>query len=93
VVIEDLISTGKSSLAAIDALKKEGVTPIGLTAIFTYEFQSAVDGFQAAACPFKALCNYSVLLKTAAASGYIQNEHIQHLTNWKSNPSDWANSL
>jgi len=91
VVIEDLISTGKSSLLAIDALKEANLDVKGLVAIFTYGFQEAIDAFDAAQCPFVTLSNYDTLLEVAIEQKAINPEDVDHLQSWKSNPRNWNN--
>ncbi len=71
VVIEDLISTGGSSLSAVNALREAGCEVLGMLAIFTYEFKKASDSFEAAGCILHTLSNYSVLIDTAVNSKYI----------------------
>ncbi|MFT7343669.1 MAG: orotate phosphoribosyltransferase [Lentimonas sp.] len=89
VVIEDLISTGKSSLLAIDALKKANLDVRGLVAIFTYGFKESVEAFEAADCPFITLSNYDVLLQEAIEQSAIKKNDVKDLMAWKSNPHTW----
>lgn len=90
VVIEDLISTGKSSLQAVDALREAGYDVAGLAAIFTYEFNIATDNFNEAKCPFVTLSNYSALIKYAEQNQYITPEDASLLTKWREDPSVWG---
>jgi orotate phosphoribosyltransferase len=90
VVIEDLISTGKSSLQAVEALRSAGYDVAGLAAIFTYGFDIATDNFKQANCPFFTLSNYNALIKYAAEHQYISENDIQVLKNWRENPSEWG---
>ena len=90
VVIEDLISTGKSSLNAVRALREAGCEVLGMTAIFTYEFNKASDSFAAEKCTLHTLCNYSVLIETAASTGYITEKDIETLKKWRIDPSVWG---
>ncbi|MGA1976255.1 MAG: orotate phosphoribosyltransferase [Bacteroidales bacterium] len=90
VVVEDLISTGGSSLNAVKALREAGCNVLGMVAIFTYEFKKAADGFEAAKCELKTLCNYSVLTETALKAGYIADNDIEALKKWKLDPSAWS---
>jgi len=90
VVIEDLISTGKSSLQAVDALREAGYDVAGLAAIFTYEFDIATDNFSEAKCPFVTLSNYSALIKYAEQNHYITPDDTALLTKWRENPSTWG---
>lgn len=89
VVIEDLISTGKSSLLAVDALKNAELDVKGLVAIFSYGFQEAITAFEEAACPFVTLSNYDTLLDLAIHQKAITPEELEHLQSWKSNPRNW----
>jgi orotate phosphoribosyltransferase len=90
VVIEDLISTGKSSLQAVEALRDAGYDVAGLAAIFTYGFDLASENFKQANCPFVTLSNYSALIKYAAENQYISDSDIELLKNWRENPSEWG---
>jgi len=90
VVIEDLISTGGSSLNAVRALREAGCEVLGMTAIFTYEFQKAADAFAAEKCALNTLCNYSVLIETAVATGYITEADVETLKKWRKDPSAWG---
>ena len=91
VVIEDLISTGGSSLNAVKALKEAGCEVLGMVAIFTYEFKKATDGFAAENCTLNTLSNYSVLVDTAVKTGYISKEEVETLKKWREDPSVWSN--
>jgi orotate phosphoribosyltransferase len=88
-VIEDLISTGGSSLSAVKALRDAGCDVLGMVAIFTYEFKKASDGFAAEHCVLHTLSNYSVLIDTAVKSGYIGQEEVETLKRWRIDPSTW----
>jgi orotate phosphoribosyltransferase len=90
VVIEDLISTGGSSLNAVRALREAGCEVLGMVAIFTYEFKKASDSFDAEKCKLTTLSNYSVLIETALGTGYIGREEVETLKNWRSDPSSWG---
>ncbi len=90
VVIEDLISTGKSSLQAVDALRENGAEVVGMAAIFTYGFEVATKNFKAAEVELMTLSNYPTLLKTAVARNYITEEERQTLEVWSQNPSEWS---
>lgn len=89
VVIEDLISTGGSSLKAVEALRNNGADVLGMLAIFTYGFQVAEDNFAAAGVEYKTLSNYEVLIKVAVESGYISADDLNALTDWRENPENW----
>jgi orotate phosphoribosyltransferase len=90
VVIEDLISTGGSSLAAAKALRDAGCNLLGMAAIFTYEFKKATDGFTAAGCELHTLSNYSTLISAAVESGYISKNDVETLKQWRMDPSSWG---
>jgi orotate phosphoribosyltransferase len=90
VVIEDLISTGSSSLNAVKALRDNGCEVLGMTAIFTYEFKKSFDAFAAGKCNLHTLCNYSVLIDTALSTGYITREDVETLKKWRVDPENWG---
>ena len=89
-VIEDLISSGKSSIKAVKDLKEFGVEICGLGAIFTYGFEVSQSNFSEESCSFKTLSNYSVLLDTALKNNYISNEELETLVKWRNSPSTWT---
>jgi orotate phosphoribosyltransferase len=88
-VIEDLISTGKSSLQVCDVLKAAGVEVVGMVSIFNYGFPLADDAFKAAAIPYKSLTNYSTLIELATEKGIVTAEQQNTLLNWQANPAGW----
>ncbi len=90
VVIEDLISTGKSSLMAVEALKEAGANVKGMVAIFTYGFDLANDNFKAANVDLYTLGNYDTLLEAAVEKKYITEEEHETLKEWRQNPSTWG---
>ncbi len=90
VVIEDLISTGGSSIKAVEALRNAGANVLGLFAIFTYGFKIAAKNFENANCQWDTLTNYEVMIDIAFASGYINKNDIEQLKKWRDNPEDWA---
>ena len=90
VVVEDLISTGGSSLGAVRALREAGCHVLGMAAIFTYEFKKASDGFAAEKCELYTLSNYSILIETAVSSGYIGTSEVETLKRWRMDPSVWG---
>jgi len=90
VVIEDLISTGKSSLQAVDALHNAGYDVAGLAAIFSYGFDVAVENFKQANCPFVTLSNYNALIKYAGENQYISTGDVEVLKQWRENPAEWG---
>ncbi|WP_353102021.1 orotate phosphoribosyltransferase [Myroides odoratus] len=89
VVIEDLISTGKSSLQAVEALKENGADIVGMAAIFTYEFQVSKDNFAQAGVELTTLSNYTSLLENAVKQNYISASDLETLQEWRINPSEW----
>ncbi|MFD2585423.1 orotate phosphoribosyltransferase [Croceitalea marina] len=89
VVIEDLISTGKSSLNAVNALKDAGANVKGMVAIFTYGFKVASDNFKNAEVALHTLSDYEHLIQQASDTNYIKEENLQTLMQWKTNPSQW----
>lgn len=89
VVIEDLISTGGSSLKAVEALKEAGCNVVGLAAIFTYGFKVAEDNFENANCPYFTLSNYDLLIEQAAKENYVSEKDIESLNSWNNNPENW----
>lgn len=89
VVIEDLISTGGSSLAAVEALRAEGVEVLGLMSIFTYSFPQAEENFKNNDCLAYSLSSYPVLLDVAKEQEYIKVEDMETLSQWRENPSQW----
>ncbi len=90
VVIEDLISTGSSSLNAVRTLRDAGCQVLGLAAIFTYEFKKSVDAFIAENCRLDTLTNYTILIQTALETGYITEDMMETLRNWRLDPENWG---
>ena len=90
VVIEDLVSTGKSSLQVIDVLQKAGCEVKGMISIFSYGFKSSGDAFKKAKCPLVSLCNYDALLQQAVETNYITEKDLETLTAWRENPELWG---
>ena len=90
VVIEDLISTGGSSIKAVEALREAGAEVLGLLAIFTYGFDVAAENFVRANCTWHTLSNYETLLKIAHTSGYINEDDITLLKKWREDPQSWG---
>lgn len=89
VVIEDLISTGKSSLNAIKALKNAGANVKGMIAIFSYGFDIAKQNFEKENIALSTLSNYDNLLEQALDTNYINTTELETLSQWNSNPSEW----
>jgi len=89
VVVEDLISTGKSSLNAVRALKEANVNVKGMVAIFSYGFKVATDNFEKENVRLYTLSNYNVLLEEALDTNYISKKELETLSDWNANPSEW----
>lgn len=89
VVIEDLISTGGSSLNAVEALRDVGCVVKGMAAIFTYGFKTASDNFKKAKCKLVTLSDYDTLIKQALKSNYITEKNLKSLKEWRENPAEW----
>lgn len=92
VIIEDLVSTGGSSLKAVEALRGVGCEVKGMAAIFTYGFKVAKDNFKKAKCKLITLSNYEILIKQALQSRYITDKDLQSLKKWSENPAEWNNN-
>jgi orotate phosphoribosyltransferase len=90
VVIEDLISTGGSSLKVVDALRKAGAEVLGMAAIFTYGFPLADQNFAERNVELLCLSNYDALLKEAQTLNYIPADALDSLSNWRQNPAEWG---
>lgn len=90
VVIEDLVSTGKSSLSAVSALREAGCEVKGMAAIFSYGFDVAVNAFNAANCPLITLTDYNTLITQALESGFISVDDLESLRDWRQNPAEWG---
>jgi orotate phosphoribosyltransferase len=90
VVIEDLISTGGSSLKAVEALRQEGCEVKGMASIFTYNFKTANDNFKKAKCKLISLSDYEILIKQALQSNYVTEKDLKSLKEWRENPSEWG---
>jgi orotate phosphoribosyltransferase len=90
VLVEDLISTGKSSLAAVAALRDAGLSVAGLVSIFTYGFDVADENFAAAKCRYSSLSNYNALIEYASEHSFIASSDIDLLRKWRENPAEWG---
>ncbi|QJW89343.1 orotate phosphoribosyltransferase [Spirosoma taeanense] len=90
VVIEDLISTGGSSLKVVDALRTAGAEVLGMAAIFTYGFPVAAQNFEAKNVPLVCLSDYDALLTEAQALDYISADTMESLAAWRQNPAEWG---
>ena len=91
-VIEDLISTGKSSLSAVDAIREAGLEVVGLLAFFTYGFPDAVERFEQKQCPFFTLTDYPTMLEVATESNYITEDQKSQLYSWTLDPVAWSDN-
>ncbi len=89
-VIEDLISTGGSSLSAVEAVRAAGAEVVGMVAIFSYQFGKAIDAFAAAGIQLDTLSNYPDLIETAVKTGYVAEEQLELLAKWRENPEAWG---
>ena len=89
VVIEDLISTGGSSLKAVEAIRKSGSEVVGMVASYTYGFDVAQKAFEEANVKLITLTNYEAVLEVALETGYITESQIPMLNEWRANPSEW----
>lgn len=90
VVVEDLISTGKSSLQAVEALRAANANILGMAAVFTYGFDVATENFKNANIQLVTLSNYPTLLKAAVEKNYISQEEVATLSDWSKDPSVWG---
>ena len=91
VLVEDLISTGKSSLKALNAVRSKCPNALGVVALFTYEFPEAEANFEKANCTYDTLGNYSSLLGYALEMGFIKAEELDLLNSWRKDPANWNN--
>lgn len=90
IVVEDLISTGGSSLKAVEAIRKNGSEVIGMVAAYTYGFQVAIDAFKEANVKLVTLTNYEAVVSEAQRIGYITPEDVEILHQWRESPSTWT---
>jgi orotate phosphoribosyltransferase len=89
VVIEDLVSTGRSSLSVVNTLREAGVLVKGIVAIFNYGFPEAAEAFHVAGCPVYSLSNYETLLRIAVETNYIGEGDLETLNAWRERPAEW----
>jgi orotate phosphoribosyltransferase len=89
VVVEDLISTGKSSLQVVDVLKEKGINVMGMVSIFNYGFPVALEAFQTARVPFYSLTDYGSLIQLAQKNGLVDAAHEDVLLKWRNDPQNW----
>lgn len=90
VVIEDLVSTGRSSIEAVEALREAGLTVKGTVAIFNYGFETAQKAFQDANCKINELSNYKILIDTALKENIISEADLDSLHKWRVSPDKWG---
>ena len=90
VVIEDLISTGGSSLKAVEAIRRDGCEVIGMIASYTYGFPVAIEAFKNAKVELATLTNYEAVLEVAVQTGYIKEEDVAVLDAWRKDPAHWT---
>lgn len=90
VVVEDLVSTGKSSLQVVEVLRQAGITVAGMVSIFNYRFDVAQEAFERAEVPLFSLTDYPSLLQLALQKGVLKPEQEEILLKWRSNPANWT---
>ncbi|QRX62812.1 orotate phosphoribosyltransferase [Dysgonomonadaceae bacterium zrk40] len=90
VVIEDLVSTGGSSLKAVEAIRRDGSDVLGMVAVFTYGFPLALQSMHDARVELTTLCNYDAILDEAVATDYIDESELKTLQDWRRNPDQWG---
>jgi len=90
VVIEDLVSTGKSSLKVVEALRNSGILVKGMLCVFNYGFELAKENFKQGQCPLYSLSNYEVLIKKALETKYITEQQLKSLQTWRIKPDQWT---
>jgi len=90
VVVEDLISTGGSSLKAVDALRDAGCKVVGMVAIFSYGFAVAEDNFKASKVDLTILTDYNTMINQAKEAGFVSSDDVKSLKEWRLSPSTWG---
>lgn len=90
VVIEDLVSTGGSSLKAVEAIRNAGAEVVGMVAIFSYQFPVAIEAFKKANVELLTLSNYSTMLEAALEINYIKDTDLEALKQWRKDPANWT---
>ena len=89
ILVEDLISSGKSSLDSAQVLQDAGMNLKGIVSIFTYGFDAAAENFKKAECEYVSLCDYSTLLPIAKEQQYVEESDLSVLNEWRDNPAIW----
>jgi orotate phosphoribosyltransferase len=89
-VVEDLISTGKSSLQVCDVLRGAGIEPVGMVSLFTYGFEIAAEAFEKEGIPLISLTNYTALLELLLKQGKINEQELAALSDWRKDPAKWT---
>lgn len=92
-VIEDLISTGGSSIQVVEVLKNEGYEVVGVLAIFDYQFEKARNNFKIAKCNYKSICDYQSLIQEAISMDYINSSQLDVLKDWNKDPQFWSENF
>lgn len=90
IVVEDLISTGSSSLKVVEAIRNAGCEVVGMVAIFTYDFPEAAKAFKEAGVKLYTISNYNALLEVAVETNYIRQADLETLKQWRQNPAEWV---
>lgn len=90
VVIEDLISTGKSSLQVVEVLRNAGLEVTGMVSIFNYGFEVAIKAFESAGVPYKSLTSYPTLIELAIRKGLVEENELEVLLKWSQDPGNWT---
>lgn len=90
IIIEDLISTGGSSLKVVDVLRETGIEVAGMVAIFTYQFPLAEQNFKEKGVALSTICNYGALVETALENKYVTDEQVEKLSAWRLAPDQWG---
>lgn len=93
IVVEDLISTGQSSLKAVASLRNAGCMVKGLVSIFDYGFDSALQSFKEQKCSYYSLSNYDVVIDQAVKNNYLTRDDSEHLKTWRVDPEGWGKKL
>lgn len=90
VIVEDLVSTGKSSLKAVQAVREAGGEVVGMVAIFSYKFPVADEAFEQAGVQLLTLSNYNAMIELAVQTGYIKPDDVATLQQWRDDPENWV---